>query len=59
MQATIERGFSLKHVSDMISTYTQIHRTDKNIESNAPYRQVLKTQLYHLESFNKWLSVGL
>ena len=43
----------------MISTYTQMHRTDKNIQSNAPYRQVLTTQLYHLESFDKWLSVRL
>ena len=29
IQATIECGFSLKHICDMIKTYTQMHRTDK------------------------------
>ena len=32
---------------------------DKNIQSNAPYRQVLITQLNHLASLAKWLSVRL
>ena len=30
---------------------------DKNIQSNAPYRQVLTTQLNHLASWAKWLNV--
>ena len=29
IQATTECGFSLKHVRDMIKTYSQMHRTDK------------------------------
>ena len=29
IQATMECGFTLKHVSDMIKTYCQIHRKDK------------------------------
>ena len=29
IQATMECGFTLKHVSDMIKTYHQIHRNDK------------------------------
>ena len=32
---------------------------DKNIQSNAPYRQVLTTQLNHLVSLAKWLSARL
>ena len=32
---------------------------DKNIQSNAPCRQVLTTQLNHLASLAKWLSVRL
>ena len=29
IQATIECGFTLKRVRDMINTYSQMHRTDK------------------------------
>ena len=29
IQATIECGFTLKRVRDMIKTYSQMHRTDK------------------------------
>ena len=29
IQATIEYGFTLKRVRDMIKTYSQMHRTDK------------------------------
>ena len=29
IQATVEYGFTLKHVHDMIRTYSQMHRTDK------------------------------
>ena len=29
IQATIECGFTLKRVRDMIRTYSQMHRTDK------------------------------
>ena len=29
IQATIECGFTLKRVCDMIKTYIQIHRTDR------------------------------
>ena len=32
---------------------------DKNIQSNVPYRQLLATQLSHLVSLAKWLSVCL
>ena len=32
---------------------------DKNIHSNAPYREVLTTQLNYLVSLAKWLSVSL
>ena len=32
---------------------------DKNIQSNAPYRKVLTTQLNYLASLAKWLSVRL
>ena len=32
---------------------------DKNIQSNGPYRWVLTTQLNHLASLAKWLSVRL
>ena len=30
IQATIECGFTLKRVRDMIRTYSQMHRTDKD-----------------------------
>ena len=126
IQATIECGFTLKRVLDMIRLYSQMHRTDKssqrssiicsvwlngwvftyelsgcgfespcshlnfrfrpcfkkrfpwhsdnyrvwihsemgtyndkNIQSNAPYKQVLTTQLNHLASLAKWYSVYL
>ena len=29
IQATIECGFTLKRIRDMIKTYSQMHRTDK------------------------------
>ena len=29
IQATIECGFTLKHVHDMTRTYSQVHHTDK------------------------------
>ena len=45
---TIECGFPLKLVRDMIITYSQMHRTDN-------YSQ----QLNHLASLAKWLSVRL
>ena len=32
---------------------------DKNIQPNAPYRQILRTQLNHLVSLSKWLSFCL
>ena len=35
IQATIERGFTLKRVHDMIRTYSQLHRTDKYSEHNS------------------------
>ena len=125
-QVSIECGFTLKHVRDMIGTYSQMHHTekywqhssiiwpvwlngwvfvyelsgcvivsccnllnfrycacfeqgvswhsgiyrvwihsqtrawlDRNIQSNASYRKVLTTQLNHLASLTKWLSVRL
>ena len=126
IQATVECGFTLKLVRDMIKTNSQMHRTekysqhssiiwpvwpngwvfvyelsrcgfdsrcshlmfrygecfeqgvpwhsgncrawihsqtrtwhDKNIQSNAPYRKVLRATLNHLASLAKWLSVRL
>ena len=47
--ANIECGFTLKCV------YWQ----DKNLQSNTAYRYVLTTQLNHLVSLEKWLSVPL
>ena len=46
-------------VASIISshTITEVHRTDKC--TNAPYRKVLTTQLNHLASLAKWLSVRL
>ena len=35
IQATMECGFTLKHVSDMIKTYCQIHRKDKYSEDSS------------------------
>ena len=48
IQTTIECGFTLKRVRDMTRTYSQMHRTE-----------VLRTQLNHLASLAKWLSVRL
>ena len=126
IQATVECGFTVKLVRDMIKTYSQMHHTgkysqhssiiwpvwpngwvfvyelsgcgfesrcnhlilrcgacfeqgvpwhsgncrvwinsqtrtwhDKNIQSNAPYREVLTAQLNHLDNLAKWLSVRL
>ena len=38
-------------------TITEVHRTDKC--TSATYRKVLTTQLNHLASLTKWLSVRL
>ena len=46
IHATIECGFTLKHVRDMTRTYGQMHLTDK-----------YSTQLNHLASLAEWLSV--
>ena len=35
IQATIECGFTLKHVRDMTRTYSQMHRTDKYSEHSS------------------------
>ena len=35
IQATIECGFTLKHVCDMTRTYSQMHRTDKYSEHSS------------------------
>ena len=62
IQAILECGFNLKGTRDMTRTSSQMHRTDKyseHIKSNAPYRQVLRTQLCHLASLTEWLSVCL
>ena len=47
IKATMECRFTLKRVRDMIKTYSQMHR------------EVITTQLKHLVSFGKWLSVHL
>ena len=35
IQATIEFGFNLNHVRDMIKTYSQLYRTDKYSQHNS------------------------
>ena len=35
IQATIECGFTLKRVRDMIRTYSHMHRTDKNSQHSS------------------------
>ena len=50
IQATIECGFTLKRVRDMIKTYSEMHRTDKYSKH---------TQLNHLASLAEWLSVRI
>ena len=35
IQATMECGFTLKHVRDIIKTYSQIRRTDKYSQHNS------------------------
>ena len=43
-----------------VDIFSEMHAWhDKNIQSIAPYRQVLKTQLTHFNRFSKWLSVRL
>ena len=49
IQATVECGFTLKLVRDMIKTYNQMHRTDKYSQLSS----IIKTSLA------KWLSVRL
>ena len=48
IQATIECGFTLKRVRDIIRIYSQMHRTDKHSK-----------QFSRLASLAKWLSVCL
>ena len=43
----------------VLSRPPTLYFTDNNIQSNAPYRQVLTTQLHHLASLPKWLNVRL
>ena len=40
IQATIEYGFTLKRVQDMVRTYSQLHRTDKYSEHSSIIRSV-------------------
>ena len=49
IQATIECRFTLTRVRDMIRTYSQIHRTERNENTAQSY----------LVSLAKWLSVCL
>ena len=49
IQATIECGFTLKRVRDMIKTYSQMHRTDKYSQHSSII----------WPSLAKWLSVRL
>ena len=39
--ATLECGFTLKHVRDMIRTYSQMHGTDKYSQHSLVIRLVL------------------
>ena len=49
IQATVECGFTLKLVRDMIKTYNQMHRTDKYSQLSSIIQA----------SLAKWLSVRL
>ena len=40
IQATIECGFTLKRVRDMIKTYSQMHRTDKYSQTAQSFGQL-------------------
>ena len=40
IQATIDCGFTLKHVRDMARTYSQTHRRDKYSEQSSVIRSV-------------------
>ena len=53
---------SSKEFLDIQANYrVRIHSEtrDNKVQSNAPYRQVLTTQLNHLASLAKWLSIPL
>ena len=44
IQVTIECGFTLKHVRDMIRTYSQMHRTDKDSQQSS----IIQSMLAHI-----------
>ena len=55
---TIECGFSLKLVRDVIITYCQMHRTDKYSQHSST-NLAKWLQFNHLTTLVKWLSVRL
>ena len=58
--ACFEQGVPLHSGNCRVWIHSQTRTwIDKNIQSNAPYRQVLTAQLNHLASLAKWLSVRL
>ena len=40
IQANIERGFTLKHLCEMIGTYSQMNRIDKYLQLSSPISSV-------------------
>ena len=58
--ACFEQGVPWHSGNCRVWIHSQTRRWhEKNIQSNAPYRWVLTTQLNHLASLAKWLSVRL
>ena len=54
-QATIECGFSLKRVRDMIRTYRQMHRTDKYSQhSSVIWSVLLNSWVFVYELSGRW-----
>ena len=45
IQATIECGFTLKRVSDMIRAYSQMHRADKYSQGSPSLAKLLSVRL--------------
>ena len=54
IQVTIECGFTLKHVRDMIRTYSQTHRIDKYSQHNS-----IKLLSVRLQAKWLWVRVQL
>ena len=58
--ACFDQGVPWHSGNHRVWIHSEMHMWhDKNIQSNAPYRLVLRTQLNYLASLAKWLSVRL